>query len=173
MTSSRHRLYLRAKARYDRATAKLTPAADGSYDVDEVAAQMAAAVSIDVPSMQMRQARQDLQLLRHDDEDDENSPLQLNLFGEGRLVDYDPMRLVLGGNNRVILHHQAPLEYKVAERDRASENLEHALAKEARKQREVEVFSRWSHEQLALGRLPRELIWGNCVRETGILRGEA
>ena len=57
--------------------------------------------------------------------------------------------------------------------DDIRENLEHTLAKEARKQREVEVFSRWSHEQLALGRLPRELIWGNCVRETGILRGEA
>lgn len=171
MSSPQHRFYLRALERYTRATAKLKPAEDGSYDVDEVTEAMADDVAIDVRNMQLRQAKLDLQLLRKDDDDDEPSASQLNLFGEGRLVDYDPDRLVLGSNNRIVLHHMAPLEYKVAERDRATENLERARDKEARKQREVAIFSRWSSEQMAGGRNYRDLTWGNCVRETGILRG--
>jgi hypothetical protein len=163
----------RAQARYDLAIVGLKPAEDNSYDMDEVAEKMADQVAIDTRVMQIRQAKQDLQLLRGDEEDDDDSdhsPLQLNLFGEGRLVDYDPFRLVLGPKNRVVAHHLATLEYKVEERNRATENLRRAHVKEACKAREVEIFAAWSLEQLRLGRKARDLIWGNCVTETGILR---
>jgi hypothetical protein len=173
-------MYARAAARYKVATAKLKPAEDGSFDQDEVAEKMADAVAIDVRTMQLRQAMQDLRLLRGDDDDDcdddGQTSLQLNLFGEGRLVDYDPFRLVLGPRNRVIVHYLATLEYKEEERNRAKLNRERAEDKEARKAREVYIFARWSSEQLANGRAPLELTWGSCVREAGILRerpGEA
>jgi hypothetical protein len=179
MTGIRGRMYARAAARYQAATAKLKPAEDGSFDQDEVADKMADMVAIDVRVMQVRQAMQDLRLLRGDDDDcndDGETSLQLNLFGEGRLVDYDPYRLVLGPRNRVIVHHLATLEYKEEERNRATLNRQRAEDKEARKAREVHVFARWSSEQLMNGRNPLELTWGNCVHETGILRerpGEA
>lgn len=169
MSSIRSKMQQRAGMRYQAAIGKLKPAADGSYDQDDVAEKMADQVAVDVRAMQWRQAMIDLQLLRQED-DDEGGTLQLNLFGEGRLSDYDPNRLVLGPNNRIIEHYLAPLEYKQAERDRARENLERAQAKEAIKAREVEVMAAWSLEQLAAGREPRDLTWGNCVAERGILR---
>lgn len=165
------KMRLRAAARYEAATAKLKPAEDGSYDQDEVAEKMADMVAIDTRAMQLRQAMQDLRLLRGDDDDECGEPsAQLNLFGEGRLVDYDPFRLVLGPRNRVIVHYMAPLEYKEEERNRATLNRERAEAKEVRKAREVQIFAAWAGSQVVLGRNPLELIWGNCVRETGILR---
>lgn len=175
MSSIRGRMYARAAARYEAATAKLKPAEDGSYDQDEVAEKMADVMAIDIRAMQMRQAMQDLRLLRGDDDhcdDDEDAvpTSQLNLFGEGRLVDYDPYRLVLGPRNRVIVHHLATLEFKEEERNRATLNRERAQDKEARKAREVVIFAKWSSEQLARGRNPLQLTWGNCVVESGILR---
>jgi hypothetical protein len=175
MSSIRGRMYARAAARYEAATAKLKPAEDGSYDQDEVAETMADVMAIDIRAMQLRQAMQDLRLLRGDDEDcpgEDGMPTsQLNLFGESRLVDYDPYRLVLGPRNRVIVHHLATLEFKEEERNRATLNRERAAAKEARKAREVQIFAKWSSEQLARGRNPLLLTWGNCVLESGILRG--
>jgi hypothetical protein len=174
MSSIHWKMRARALARYNSATAKLKPADDGSFDQDEVAEKMADAVKVDIRVMQMRQAMQDLRLLRgddHDDDDDDDPPAQLNLFGEGRLVPYDPDRLVLGPNNRVILHRLAPLAFKAEEHARATLNLERAQEKEARKAREVQILAKWSREQVSLGRAPLELTWGNCVREAGILRG--
>jgi hypothetical protein len=172
----RQKMRARAASRYAAATAKLTPAEDRSYDQDEVAEKMADMVRIDVRVMQMRQAMEDLRLLRGDDDDDEGTLAQLNLFGEGRLVDYDPFRLVLGPHNRVIVHHLATLEYKEEERNRATVNRQRAEDKETRKKREVQIFAKWAGAQAAEGRDPLELTWGRCVVETGILRerpGEA
>jgi len=168
----RTRMRLRAQARYEAATAKLTPAKDGSFDMDDVAEKMADALTIDVRAAQLRQAMADLQLLRGDDEDDGPGvpAAQLNLFGEGRLVDYDPFRLVLGPRNRVIVHYLATLEYKEEERTRATLNRVRAAEKEARKAREVQLFAAWSGAQAAAGRNPLHLTWGRCVEEIGILR---
>jgi hypothetical protein len=165
----RGKMRMRAQARYEVAIEHLVPDEDGAYATEEVAEKMADQVAIDARAMQLRQAKADLEMLRHED-DDEPGNLQLNLFGEGRLIAYDPHRLVLGPNDRIIAHHLAPLEYKEAERDRAREHLELAQAKEAIKAREVLVFGRWVREQLASGRNIRTLTWGNCIAETGILR---
>lgn len=172
MTTVQAKMRARAQARYDIAIRQLEPAEDQSYDMDEVAEKIADQISIDARVMQLRQAKQDLALLRREEDDDESDgpQLRLNLFGEGRLVDYDPFRLVLGPRNRVVTHHLAPLEYKVEERNRAKLNRELAQAKEAIKAREVDIFAAWSSEQIGQGRDPQDLIWGNCVRETGILR---
>lgn len=173
MTSIRAKMRARAQARYDIAIAELKPAEDSSYDMDAVAEKIADQIPVDARAMQIRGAKQDLELLRGEDDEPEDAQLRLNLFGEGRLVEYDPLRLVLGPNNRVVAHHLAPLEYKVEERDRATLNRQRAEAKEACKAREVEIFAKWSREQLALGRKPLDLVWGQCVVETGILRDMA
>jgi hypothetical protein len=137
--------------------------------MDVVAERIADRIVVDVRAMQMRQATTDLELLRREDADDPGE-LQLNLFGEGSLVDYDPRRLVLGPNNRIVEHCLAPLDYKRAERDRAKANLDRAEAKHAIKHREVELFAKWSLEQRAAGRPTLDLTWGRCVNELGILR---
>ena len=62
----RGKMRARAAARYQVAIAKLKAASDGSYDQDEVAEKMADMVAVDVRVMQLRQAMQDLQILRGD-----------------------------------------------------------------------------------------------------------
>ena len=87
------------------------------------------------------------------------------------LVDYDPQRLVSNGNGRIIENELAPVDFKVAEAARAQKGKDKRWA--AQLAAEAELHQRWATAERAKGRPERELTFGNCVRETGVLINQA
>jgi hypothetical protein len=102
-----------------------------------------------------------------EDDDDDAGGLQLNLFGD--LYGYNPLRLLKDSSGNIIEEERAPASFFMAELVRSSEHMRRATLWNNRKARKVEFFLQWCAAERAKGRPERELIWGNCAKETGIV----
>lgn len=106
-----------------------------------------------------------------DEEGDGSAALQLELFGES--YSYNPQRLIKDSHGNIIEEDRATLAFVLAELARSSDHMRRATMWNSRKARKAEHFQRWMQQEMAKGRSSLELTWGNCARETGILRGKA
>lgn len=82
-------------------------------------------------------------------------------------VNYEPWRLVSNGKGRIIENEFAPVDFKMAEAARAQNGKDKRWA--AQLAAEAVLHQRWAEAERAKGRPERELTFGNCVRETGVL----
>lgn len=85
---------------------------------------------------------------------------------------YEPDRLVADHSGNIIRNAEAKVDYKIAESERAQDDLEKAVRRQAREKKEADHFSRWAVRELANGRDPREVTWDNCVREAGLWKDQ-
>lgn len=86
---------------------------------------------------------------------------------------YEPDRLIADGSGNVIENWRATEKHKKAEAARSRMALERAGDRAAQDEAEAELIAQWSAVEAGKGRDPHELIWGTCVRESGLLDGDA
>lgn len=82
------------------------------------------------------------------------------------LYPYEPGRLIVDDGGNLVENQSAPIKFKVAEARRARDGARRAFDRAEREQSEADQFAVWAAEQLEAGRAPREVTWGNCVKET-------
>jgi hypothetical protein len=85
---------------------------------------------------------------------------------------YEPDRLIADGNGNVIENWRATEKHKRAEAARSRMAWERASERAAQDRVEAELIAEWATAEQEKGRDPHELIWGTCVRESGLLDGE-
>jgi hypothetical protein len=159
---------------YNQAKAKVTPNENGSYAEEKVQQELATILreKMNPDKLAFQQAAQIILNLTkqtgEDDDDDDGGSFQLELFGDH--YNYNPERLIKDGMGNIIEEDQAPLSFILAELARSSEHVARAARWNSRKAQKATHFQKWVGEEIAKGRKPVELTWGNCARETGILR---
>lgn len=85
---------------------------------------------------------------------------------------YEPNRLIADGSGNVIENWRATEKHKKAEAARSRMALERASERAEQDRVEAEVIAEWATSEQEKGRDPHELIWGTCVRESGLLDGD-
>lgn len=172
MTSVAARIRMRAQADYDRAIKDLTRKPNGMFDEAELLTAMEQfSAEVDVDAVRRKEAKAKLDLLARPEsasDADELGADQLVLFNDS--YPFGPQRLIRCGDE-IVENVLAPLLAKEADLDRARVNRQRAQVWEDRKSVEVTHFRRWADSERDKGRSALDLTWGNCVRETGILRG--
>lgn len=86
---------------------------------------------------------------------------------------YEPDRLIADGEGNVIENWRATEKHKKAEAFRSQLAMERAQDRAAQDEAEAHLIAEWATAERERGRDPHELIWGTCVRESGLLDGEA
>jgi hypothetical protein len=87
--------------------------------------------------------------------------------------EYEPDRLIADGEGNVIENWRATEKHKRAEAFRSQMAMERAQDRAAQDEAEAHLIAEWATAEREKGRDPHELIWGTCVRESGLLDGEA
>lgn len=85
---------------------------------------------------------------------------------------YEPDRLISDGAGSVIENWRATVDHKKAEAARSRMAYERASERAEQDRAEADLIAEWSNAEREKGRDPHELIWGTCVRESGLLDGE-
>lgn len=85
---------------------------------------------------------------------------------------WEPDRLIADGKGNVIENWRATVDHKKAEAARSRMAVERANERAHQDRVEAELIGEWSAAEQEQGRDPHELIWGTCVRESGLLDGE-
>lgn len=88
-------------------------------------------------------------------------------------VDWEPYGQILDADGKYHDRISAPLKAYQAEADRARANVDNAVKQSNIKAQQAAIFSQWAVSEALKGRPRRELIWGNCIAETAILRPKA
>jgi hypothetical protein len=159
---------------YDQASKGLKRNPDKSLVEDEVRKALANLVreKLDIDAMAQQKAAHIIESLTKQegedgDDGEDDSHLQLNLFGEHYA--YNPGRLVKDSAGNIIEEDKATLSFLLAELARSSENVARATKWNSRKARKAAFFQQWVQAEMAKGRKVLELTWGNCAKETGII----
>jgi hypothetical protein len=175
MTSVAAKLRARNQALYDRAIKGLKRKKGGGYDEDEVRDALARLLRerIDPDVIASQRAAAVIEGLSRvpgsdDDDDDGAGGLQLNLFGDH--YGYNPLRLIKDAAGQIIEEERATLPFMLAELTRSTVNARRAMVWNSRKAQQAQHFQKWISEQERRGRPVTDITWGNCVRETGLLR---
>jgi hypothetical protein len=174
MTSVAAKIRARNEALYARAIKGLTRKKTGGFDDDELHNAMAALLreNIDPDHIASQRAAAVLENLARvpgsDGDDDGPGGLQLSLFGDH--YGYNPLRLIKGPDNTIIEEERATLPFMMADLARSTENARRAMIWNNRKVQQAQHLQQWTDQQRELGRPAADLTWGNCVRETGLLR---
>lgn len=85
---------------------------------------------------------------------------------------FEPDRLIADGNGNVIENWRAAVDHKKAEAARSRMALERAVERAEQDRTEAELIADWTAAENEKGRDPHELIWGTCLRESGVLADE-
>lgn len=86
--------------------------------------------------------------------------------------EYEPDRLIADGKGNVIENSRATVEHKKAEALRSDLAAERAKERAAQDAAEADLLAEWATGEREKGRDPHELVWGTCVRESGLLDDE-
>jgi hypothetical protein len=129
----------------------------GKVDLDTIADQRAAAMI----ESQTRQPGEG-------EGDDPPPPMQLSLFGDS--YGYNPLRLIKDSDGNIVEEDAATLPFILSELSRSSENVRRASMWNSRKAQKAVHFQKWIGEARKEGRKETDLKWGNCARETRVLR---
>lgn len=149
----------------------LTKRPDGSVSEKELRTALALLLPPPDPTAEAQKRAQQIidSLSKQVGEDaDEIVSTQLNLFGDS--YGHDLKRLVKDLDGNIIEHGAATLKFAEAELTRSSQHTARVTNWNTRKGQQVIHFKAWTDAQLARGRDPKQLTWGNCVRETGVLQ---
>jgi hypothetical protein len=174
MTSVAAKIRARNQALYDRAIKGLQRKPTGGFDDIELHDALARLLRerIDPDMIASQRAAAVIEGLSRvpgsDDDDDGAGGQQLNLFGDQ--YGYNPLRLIKGPDNTIIEEERATLPFMLADLVRSTENARRAMVWNSRKAQQAQHFQKWAREQADAGRPDTEITWGNCVRETGLLR---
>jgi hypothetical protein len=169
MASKGSKVRLRYVLLYGAAKAKVKPNPDKSVVEANIRIELAKIIRDEIDVMQMADSRAAaiIESLTKQPEEDEG-PFQLDLFGEK--YGYDPQRLVKDNQGNIIEEEHATIPFKMAELARSVENAGRIATWNNRKTKQMMHFQTWVSAEMMKGRSPLELTWGNCVRETGVLR---
>lgn len=85
---------------------------------------------------------------------------------------WEPDRLISDGAGNLIENWRANVDHKRAEAARSRMAYERAVERAEQDRAEARLITEWSAAEHAKGRDPHELIWGTCIRESGLLDGE-
>jgi len=170
MASSKKKTRLRYELLYSAAKAKVKPNPDKSVLEASVHVELTKLILGDLDPHQMAEAKASaiIEALTKQPDDDGGGAHQLNLFGD--TYSYNPMRLIKDDDGNIIEEEHATVSFKVAELARASANANRIVMWNNRKAQQLRHFQRWATTEAAKDRKAAELTWGNCIRETGVLR---
>lgn len=87
------------------------------------------------------------------------------------LREYEPNRLVADDSGGVIENSRATVKHKQAEARRSALNADRAVERAEQDRAEAELIDAWAKEQQRAGRDERELTFGTCLFESGLLDG--
>lgn len=85
------------------------------------------------------------------------------------LREYEPERLVADDDGNVIENSRATPRHKEAEARRSAVNADKAVERAEQDRAENDLIQVWAKEQRGAGRDERELVFGVCVVELGLL----
>ena len=85
------------------------------------------------------------------------------------LREYEPERLVADDDGNLIENAKATRQHKRAEARRSAANADRATERAEQDKAEADLIEAWAAEQQQSGRDPRELVFGACVVELGLL----
>lgn len=164
---------------YDQAKRRCKPNPDGSYVEICVQSELARMVraDLDLDHAAMLKAKKIIEKLskqdgeEDDDDDDSESTQQLELFGD--TYAYNPQRLIKDAIGNIIEEDKATLSFLLAELARSTQHMSRVAIWNNRKARKAQHFQKWHEQQTAAGRSSLELTWGNCARETNVIRKKA
>jgi len=88
------------------------------------------------------------------------------------LREYEPERLVADDDGNLIENSRATVKYKKAEARRSASNADRANERAEQDRAEAELLDDWAKGQQQSGRDERELTFGACVTELGLLSDE-
>lgn len=84
---------------------------------------------------------------------------------------YDPKALMQGRDPEQVIEREfAPTDFWDAKIERQTQNIDKAVASRDVTFKERDHFVKWAQAQQLAGRPALELTFGNCIRETGVLR---
>lgn len=161
-------------ALYAKAVSTLQIKPDGKYNDDEVKARLKEDHKLDHEAAEERWATGVLDFLARseselDDDDDGLNQLVLR-FENGDQFPFLPTRLIRDGQGNHVAASRALLDVHKIDLARSEENLVKVRKSNERKKHCVSIHEKWTAEEIAKGRQPLELTWGQCVIETGLLR---
>lgn len=85
------------------------------------------------------------------------------------LREYEPERLVADDDGNLIENARATVQHKKAEARRSALNADRATERAEQDKAEADLIDTWTKEQRQAGRDERELTFGVCVAEMGLL----
>jgi hypothetical protein len=89
------------------------------------------------------------------------------------LREYEPERLVADDDGNLIENSRATVQHKKAEARRSAANADRATERAEQDKVEADLIEGWAAAQQQDGRDPRELVFGACLAELGLLSGDA
>lgn len=87
--------------------------------------------------------------------------------------EYEPERLVADDDGNLIENSRATVKHKKAEARRSATNADRATERAEQDRAEAELIDAWAKDQQSAGRDERELVFGACLAELGLLAGGA
>ena len=85
------------------------------------------------------------------------------------LREYEPERLVADDAGNVIENSRATVQHKKAEARRSATNADRAVERAEQDRAEAQLMEAWAVDQQRAGRDERELTFGACLAESGLL----
>lgn len=148
-----------------------TRAENGSFNEEELIANLAAIIPFDVDKERRRKAHSIIARSKRPGATKSNGQLLLPGFNKSR--DFEPDRMVSDDLGNIIECARALPEFKSAAVGRAQVNVDRAVEELRALTAEMRIHQEWALEQALLGRPALQLTWGNCIAERGLHHPDA
>lgn len=155
-------------ALYNSALGKIRRADDKSFVESDLENALAELIEIDANKEKHRRAKEIISGRARPGATDPAGQLILPGIGETYL--YEPDRLIRDYDGHIVENCNASVTFKAADSNRARDHLNEVQVQANRKSKEIEVFAIWATREALRGRPALDLIWGNCVKESGFLQ---
>ena len=147
------------------AESRCEPNEDGSYVKADVHAELRNLLSVDVEKAKDDKANRLLKKAEEEGSTYSTGMIQL----PGLELPYEPSRRMSDAEGNFYKEEKAPLHAFQDELHRKEDNLKNVTKKYQEHAAKTVHLATWTMEQQEKGRPPVERVWGNCVKETGIL----
>ena len=154
------------RALVEAAKSDIKRAKDESFNEEELVGALAERVSFDADHERKQKAQRIIDRLKRAGSTRTDGQLMLPGFNES--FAYEPERLISDDLGNIIENSRAAPRFYAAEVGRAQANVEKAVVQLRRKTAIDRHFQQWALAQALDGRPALELIWSNCIAETGV-----
>lgn len=153
----------------DRCLSEVTRDAAGDYVVEEMMQVIIANLPpIDIDQMQRQRAKKIHETWEKTGGTKESGQIWLPGLDP---VAHEPHQILMSADgSHAIEKEHATVDHFITKQEKREENLKRQAKVVDYGRAELAHFQRWQNEQIASGRPTLDLTWGNCIRETGILR---